>query len=56
MKVVPEGLKKAVAPKLATERGRGFMKLLLIELEGALIRAAEATDQAPAAPDDDGDA
>jgi len=58
--VVPEGLKKAVAPKLATERGRGFMKLLLSELEGAVTRAAQASDQAagqaPASPADDGDA
>src|SRR5215469_12301686 len=39
--LIPAGLKKAVTPKLATERGRGFMKLLLSELEGAADRAAE---------------
>jgi hypothetical protein len=29
------GLKKAVAPKLAGKEGRGFVKVLLNELEGA---------------------
>jgi hypothetical protein len=41
--LVPEGLKKAVTPKLATQEGRGFVKLLLSEFEGAIDRAAEKT-------------
>jgi hypothetical protein len=44
--VIPEGLKKAVAPKLATEQGQGFVKILLSEFQGAVNRAA---DQAKAA-------
>jgi hypothetical protein len=44
--VIPEGLKKAVTPKLSTQRGRGFMKLVLSEFEGALNRAAEQTKAA----------
>jgi hypothetical protein len=52
--LVPDGLKKAVAPKLAGKEGRGFVKVLLSELEGALERAAEkvdgAKDATPGAP------
>ncbi len=54
--VIPEGLKKAVAPKLATQEGRGFVKLLLSELEGAADRAAgKMAERAgtPASPDGD---
>ena len=54
--VIPEGLKQAVAPKLATREGRGFVKLLLSELEGAADRAAgKAMEQAgkTASPDED---
>jgi hypothetical protein len=55
--LVPHGLKKAVAPKLAGPQGRGFVKVLLTELEGALDRAvqkAEAADEtAPDAPSED---
>jgi hypothetical protein len=43
--LVPHGLKKAVAPKLAGKHGRGFVKVLLSELEGALERAAEKADE-----------
>ena len=54
--LVPQGLKKAVAPKLAGKEGRGFVKVLLSELEGALERAAEkvdgANDATPGAPGD----
>jgi len=46
--VVPEGLKKAVAPKLATQQGRGFVKLLFSEFEATVDRAAQ---QAKAAAD-----
>lgn len=50
--VVPEGLKKAVAPKLATRQGRGFVKLLLSEFEATIDRAAQqakaAAEQAKA--------
>jgi len=54
--LVPQGLKKAVAPKLAGKEGRGFVKVLLSELEGALERAAEkvdgANDATPGGPGD----
>jgi hypothetical protein len=50
--LVPHGLKKAVAPKLAGKEGRGFVKVLLNELEGALERAAEKAGEPeePTAP------
>ena len=50
--LVPDGLKKAVAPKLVGKEGRGFVKVLLNELEGALERAAdkiEDTEESAAA-------
>jgi hypothetical protein len=54
--LVPHGLKKAVAPKLAEKEGRGFVKVLLSELESALERAAEkvegAQEPTPDAPDE----
>jgi hypothetical protein len=53
--LVPHGLKKAVVPKLATKEGRGFVKVLLHELEGAIERASEKVEDAqetPAAPGD----
>jgi hypothetical protein len=56
--LVPHGLKKAVVPKLVTEQGRGFVKVLLSELEGAVERAAEKAEGAknaektPAVPGD----
>ena len=54
--LVPHGLKKAVAPKLAGQEGRGFVKVLLTELEGALDRAVQKAEEAetptPATPDD----
>jgi hypothetical protein len=53
--LVPRGLKKAVVPKLVTEQGRGFVKVLLSELEGAVDRAAEkaaGTKEAPAVSGD----
>jgi hypothetical protein len=58
--LLPHGLKKAVAPKLAGKEGRGFVKVLLTELEGAFERAVEkteaeaeeATETIPGAPGD----
>jgi hypothetical protein len=44
--LVPHGLKKAVAPKLAGKEGRGFVKVLLSELEAAIDRAAEKVEGA----------
>jgi hypothetical protein len=46
--LIPPGLTKAVLPKVASEDGRGFLRRLLGELEGAVDRAADAA--APAAP------
>jgi hypothetical protein len=43
--LLPHGLKKAVAPKLAGKQGRGFVKVLLTELEGALERAVEKSEE-----------
>lgn len=39
--LVPEGLKKAVGPKLASPEGQGWMRLFFSEFEGAANRAAE---------------
>ena len=54
--LMPHGLKKAVAPKLAGKEGHGFVKVLLTELEGALERAVEkaeeATETGPGSPGD----
>jgi hypothetical protein len=44
--LLPHGLKKALAPKLAGKEGRGFVKVLLNELEGALERAVEKAEEA----------
>jgi hypothetical protein len=41
---VPDGLKKAVLPKIGTEKGRGFVRQLFTELEGAIERAAEKVE------------
>jgi hypothetical protein len=37
--VIPKGLKDAVGPQLAGTKGRGFVKQVFAELEGALDRA-----------------
>jgi hypothetical protein len=56
--LLPHGLKKAVAPNLAGNEGRGFVKVLLTELEGAFERAVEkadaeeANETTPVAPGD----
>lgn len=43
--VIPKGLKEAVGPQLAGTTGRGFVKQVFSELEGALERAAENTEK-----------
>jgi hypothetical protein len=50
--LLPHGLKKAVAPKLVGKEGRGFVKVLLSELEGAIERAAEKVEGAKDATSD----
>jgi fumarate reductase subunit D len=44
--LVPAKLTKAVLPKAASERGRGFLRQLAAELEGAIDRAADKADHA----------
>ena len=46
--LVPHGLKDAVGPKLSGAGGRGFVKQVFSELEGALERAADKQKAAPA--------
>lgn len=49
--LIPKSLKEAVGPKLDTPRGRGFVRQVLTELEGALDRASEThTEQKPTDP------
>ncbi len=43
--VLPQGLKDAVGPKLAGSTGRGFVRQVFSELEGALERAAENSEK-----------
>ena len=45
--LVPQGLKDAVGPKLAGAGGRGFVKQVFSELEGALERAADKAERRP---------
>ncbi|HEY1622105.1 MAG TPA: hypothetical protein VGG25_31095 [Streptosporangiaceae bacterium] len=42
--LIPRGLSKAVLPKVTTAEGRGFVRRLFSELEGAIDRAAEAIE------------
>jgi hypothetical protein len=42
--LIPSGLTKAVLPKVASEQGRGFVRRVLGELEGAIDRAGEAIE------------
>ena len=44
--IIPQGLKKTVAPKLADKKGRQFFKLAFQELEGAIDRAGDKFEQA----------
>jgi hypothetical protein len=48
--LVPKGLKDVVGPRLATDEGRGFVKLVMQELEGAVERATSETDRKRAEP------
>lgn len=49
--LIPKSLKEAVGPKLDTPRGRGFVKQVLTELEGAIDRASENyTEKKPTDP------
>jgi hypothetical protein len=40
--LIPHGLTRALLPKATTEEGRGFVRRLLSELEGAIDRAGDA--------------
>lgn len=42
--LIPPGLTKAVLPKVTSEQGRGFVRRLLGELEGAIDRAGDAIE------------
>ena len=52
--LIPQGLKKSVAPKIADKKGRDFFKLAFQELEGAIDRAGKKIEEAEsqAEPDD----
>jgi hypothetical protein len=52
--LIPQGLKKTVAPKIADKKGREFFKLAFQELEGAIDRAGKKIEEAEAGagPDD----
>jgi hypothetical protein len=47
--LIPRGLSKAVLPKVTTAEGRGFVRRLFSELEGAIDRAADAVEAEAAA-------
>jgi hypothetical protein len=47
--LVPPGLARAVLPKAASEQGRGFVRRLISELEGAIDRAGDAIEAEHAA-------
>jgi hypothetical protein len=42
--LIPSGLTKAVLPKVNLEQGRGFLRRLMGELEGAIDRAGDAVE------------
>jgi hypothetical protein len=42
--LIPSGLTKAVLPKLNSEQGRGFVRRLMGELEGAIDRAGDSIE------------
>ena len=42
--LIPAGLTKAVLPKVASDEGRGFVRRLMSELEGAIDRAGDAIE------------
>lgn len=43
--LLPKGLRDAVGPKAAEKQGRGFLRQVLHELEGAIDRASDEFDQ-----------
>jgi hypothetical protein len=45
--LLPKGLRDAVGPKAAEKQGRGFLRQVLHELEGAIDRASDKFDQEP---------
>jgi hypothetical protein len=47
--LVPSGLTQAVLPKVNSEKGRGFVRRLMSELEGAIDRAGDAIEAEEAA-------
>jgi hypothetical protein len=47
--LIPAGLTRSVLPKVTTSEGRGFVRRLLTELEGAVDRAADAAEAGPPA-------
>jgi hypothetical protein len=47
--LIPPGLTKAVLPKVTSEEGRGFVRRLMGELEGAIDRAGDAIEAEAAA-------
>lgn len=47
--LVPSGLTKALLPKVTSEQGRGFVRRLMGELEGAIDRAGDAIEAEVAA-------
>jgi hypothetical protein len=42
--LIPSGLTRAVLPKVNSEEGRGFVRRLIGELEGAIDRAGDAVE------------
>jgi hypothetical protein len=45
--LIPSGLTKTVLPKLNSDQGRGFVRRLMGELEGAIDRAGDAVEAEP---------
>ncbi len=46
--LTPDGLARAVLPKATSEQGRGFLRHVISELEGAIDRAAESVEASQA--------
>lgn len=46
--LIPDGLARAVLPKATSEHGRGFLRHVISELEGAIDRAAESVEASQA--------
>jgi hypothetical protein len=43
--VLPRGLKRSMATRMGNAKGKNFFRLVLSELEGAIERAADKTDE-----------